>query len=70
MLWYTQQATGQMKAAEMKRQASHISLLITNTSCLFAFGSITTTDVWTTTTAREMNNARLSNTKKIRKEAF
>ncbi|GER34190.1 NADH-quinone oxidoreductase subunit I, partial [Striga asiatica] len=56
-----------MKAIDMKRHASHISLLITDISCFLALCSITTSEVCTTTTAKDMKRAMLSNTKKIKK---
>nr|GMD38251.1 putative F-box protein At3g52320 [Ipomoea batatas] len=48
-------------ATDTNAQASHISLLITAIICFFAFLSTTTTDVWTTTTARDIKSARESN---------
>nr|GMD15800.1 hypothetical protein TorRG33x02_147160 [Ipomoea batatas] len=57
-------------ATEMSTHASHISLLMIAIICFFALLSITTTDVCTTTTARDMNSAMESNTKKIMNDAF
>lgn len=52
------------KATLMSTDASHINLFTIATICFLARLSITTTDVWTTTTAREINSASESTTKK------
>ena len=56
------------KATDISTQASHISLLMIAIICFFALLSITTIEVWTTTTAKEMNRDMESNIKKIKND--
>lgn len=58
----------EINAIDMNTQASHMSLLITNTINVLAFSSVTIRDVWTTTTDNDMNNDKESNTKKTTKD--